>query len=52
MGAGLARLEARVTIDRLAARIPTLRLKDPDTDISYVPSILIPTIRDVGVVWN
>jgi cytochrome P450 family 142 subfamily A polypeptide 1 len=38
LGASLARLEITVMLDELLARLPDLRLSDPDADLVYRPA--------------
>jgi cytochrome P450 len=52
IGAPLARLEARIALERLAERLPGLRLKDPDEPIHYTPSIILPGVHHLNVVWS
>lgn len=47
-GAHLSRLEARIVVERLAARVPTLRLDGPTTRI---PTFLLWGRRTLPVAW-
>lgn len=46
VGASLARAEARISLERLLARLDDLRLVDPSA-LSYVPSFLIRGLNDL-----
>jgi cytochrome P450 len=50
-GAGLARLEARVSLEVLAARLPRLRLA-PDDGYVFTPSAIQRMARRLFVEWN
>jgi cytochrome P450 len=50
VGAPLARLEARVALEELTRRLPTLRL-DPDTRLSHVPTPLFRGFASLPVSW-
>jgi cytochrome P450 len=52
IGAPLARLEARVALERLVERLPTLRLKCPDSPIHYTSSMILPGIHDLAMTWR
>jgi cytochrome P450 len=49
LGAGLARLEARIAITQLVERYPDLRLAVDDSDIRWRESILIRGLHDLPV---
>ncbi|WP_405165523.1 cytochrome P450 [Nocardia sp. NBC_01499] len=49
LGAGLARLEARIALTRLVARFPRLRLAVEDDDLRWRESILIRGLLDLPV---
>ncbi|WP_040780195.1 cytochrome P450 family protein [Nocardia pneumoniae] len=50
LGAGLARLEARIALTRLVRRYPRLRLAADDTDLRWRESILIRGLLELPVV--
>lgn len=49
LGAGLARLEARIALTRLVGRYPELRLAVDDDDLRWRESILIRGLQDLPV---
>jgi cytochrome P450 len=51
VGAPLARLEGRIALERLASRLPRLRLKDPEAQIRYSSSLMVPGVHDIHVEW-
>jgi cytochrome P450 len=52
IGAPLARLEGRVALERLLARLPGLRLSNPEVELSYSPNMLVPAPRRLDVELN
>jgi cytochrome P450 len=52
VGAPLARAEARIAIERLVERIPTLRLARPDEEIWYTENFSVPGVRGLDVEWG
>ena len=51
VGALLARLEARVAIERLAQRLPAARLA-PDQDLRHRPLLLFRGLEHLELVWD
>lgn len=51
VGAALARLEARISIETLLDRIPNLRLAGDQQSLQYVPNLVIPIIKSLKVCW-
>ena len=51
LGASLARLEIAVMLDELLARMPNLRLADPDADPEYRPANFISGLEHLQVEW-
>lgn len=51
VGAGLARLEGRVVLEALAARMPNLRLV-PDQPRRHFPQVIFHGFERLDVVWN
>ncbi|MFT3770403.1 MAG: cytochrome P450 [Minicystis sp.] len=51
IGAPLARLEARVALEQILARLPDVRLA-PDHTIAYVPNLLHRGPRSLRVAWG
>lgn len=52
IGSPLARLEAKIALERLAERLPGLRLADPEQELEYTPSLIMPGVHDLDVVWS
>ena len=52
LGAALAELEARVALECLAERIPTLRLAESQGPLEYTTSMILPSLRSVHVAWG
>jgi cytochrome P450 len=52
IGSPLARLEARIALERLADRLPDLRLADPAQELEYTPSLILPGVHHLDVVWD
>ena len=52
LGAALAELEARVALECLAERIPTLRLAESQGPLEYTTSMILPSLRRVDVAWD
>jgi cytochrome P450 family 142 subfamily A polypeptide 1 len=51
LGAALARLEISVMLDELLARVPGLRLADPDADPEYRPANFVSGLEHLEVAW-
>jgi cytochrome P450 len=51
LGAPLARLEARVALEQLVARLPSLRLRDGE-HLTYAPNAVVPGVRHLHVEWD
>ena len=51
LGASLARLEIAVMLDELLARMPKLRVADPDADPEYRPANFISGLEHLQVEW-
>ncbi len=51
IGAPLARLETRIALERLAARLPSLRLV-ADQEISYRPNMILRGLHQLLVEWD
>jgi cytochrome P450 len=51
VGAPLARLEARVTVELFAERLPNLRLL-PDHPLHYTPNVVFFTPTELPLVWD
>ena len=51
IGAPLARLEMRVALERLSARLPSLRLV-PGQRLEYPPNIILRGLRELLVEWD
>ena len=51
VGAPLARLEARITLEVLARRLPGLRLA-PDKEPRHIPSLLFRSLATLPVTWE
>ena len=51
LGAPLGRLELRIALERLAARLPDLRLA-PDPQLRYQPSLMMRGLERLPVVWG
>ena len=51
LGASLARLEISVMLDELLARMPKLRVADPDADPEYRPANFISGLEHLQVAW-
>lgn len=49
IGAPLARLEARVAIEVLATRFPSMQLRNAEEAMSYKPNLVLPSIRRLDV---
>ncbi len=52
LGSGLARMEARIALELLAERLPSLRLADDDSDRSYFPNITFRGPEALQVAWG
>jgi cytochrome P450 len=52
LGAPLARLEARIVLERLLTRLPNLRLADPGMAPEWKPSLVIRGLRSLPVAWD
>ncbi len=52
IGASLARLEARVALERLIARVPNLRLAEQQQTLEYLPGMVAPLLRGLRVEWS
>jgi cytochrome P450 len=52
IGSPLARLEAKIALERLADRLPDLRLADPEQKLEYTPSLILPGVHRLDVVWG
>ena len=52
LGAPLARLQARVALERLLVRLPSPRLANPDQPLEYVPNFLFPQVQHLQLRWN
>jgi cytochrome P450 len=50
IGAPLARLEARVALEQLTARVPGMRLNQER--IEWVPNLITPAPAEINVEWN
>jgi cytochrome P450 len=51
LGRGLARLQARIVLEELSSRFPTLRLA-PDVTLEFAPNISFRGPLSLPVVWN
>ncbi len=51
LGAGLARMEARIALELLAERLPSLRLVD-DQDYTYFPNITFRGPEELHLAWE
>jgi cytochrome P450 family 142 subfamily A polypeptide 1 len=51
LGASLARLEIAVMLDELLARLPTLRIADPDAEVELRPANFISGLEHLQVEW-
>lgn len=51
IGAPLARLEARIAIETLAARLPDLTLDEASRELEYRPNLLLPAIVSLRAQW-
>ncbi len=51
LGASLARLEIAVMLDELLARMPNLRLADPDAEPEFRPANFISGLEHLAVEW-
>ena len=51
LGAPLARLEARIALECLIDRLPTLRLGAGEEQLEYVPNAVVPGVRHLNVTW-
>jgi cytochrome P450 family 142 subfamily A polypeptide 1 len=51
LGASLARLEISVMLDELLARMPKLRVADPDVPPEYRPANFISGLEQLQVEW-
>src|SRR5688572_9553499 len=49
LGASLARLEISVMLDELLARMPALRLADPEADLVYRPANFVSGLEELSV---
>jgi cytochrome P450 len=52
IGAQLARMEMRVAIERVFARLPGLRLADPEAEPRWVPSLASRPLRELQVAYD
>jgi cytochrome P450 len=52
IGAPLARLQARLALERLLERVPSLRLADPTDPLQYVPNLLFPQVQQLRLSWD
>jgi len=51
LGASLARLEIAVMLDELLARMPRLRLADPDAELEHRPANFVSGLEHLPVEW-
>jgi cytochrome P450 len=51
IGANLARFEARIAVEVLMARLPDIRLKNPDIGVEYKNNLMLPSIKSLCVAW-
>ena len=51
LGASLARLEIAVMLDELLARMPDLRIADPDAELVYRPANFVSGLEHLDVAW-
>jgi cytochrome P450 len=52
LGAPLARLEARVALEQLVARLPDLRLSPGAERLDYIPNAVVPAVRHLQLQWT
>jgi cytochrome P450 len=52
IGAPLARLEARVSLDRLLDRLPHMRLAESQGELEYSENMVLPSPRRLQVTWS
>lgn len=52
IGAPLARLEARIALESLMDRLPGLRLSNPQGELDYLVSMIMPGLRSLEVEWD
>jgi cytochrome P450 len=52
LGAPLARLEARVALETLIDRLPTLRLAEGQGRLKYTDNMVLPSPRHLHVAWS
>jgi cytochrome P450 PksS len=52
IGSPLARMEAKIALERLADRLPGIRLADPEQKLEYTPSLILPGVHHLDVVWD
>jgi cytochrome P450 len=52
LGAGLARLEARVGVETLLARLDDIRLDGADEDLAYLPNFMLRGIRRLPLTFS
>jgi cytochrome P450 len=52
LGAGLARMEARIALELLVEKLPTLRLANADQDLSYFPNITFRGPESLQLEWD
>jgi cytochrome P450 len=51
MGAHVAQLQVRLTIETLAKRLPTLRLAIPATDVRWSTKAIMRAVEGLPVEW-
>jgi nocardicin N-oxygenase len=51
LGAALARLQLTIAIGTLLQRFPNLRLAVPDSELEWLPNLLLFTVRELPVRW-
>jgi cytochrome P450 len=52
MGGGLARLEAQEVFTALAERISAPKLGVPESELSYIPAMVLRRLRELPIVWE
>ena len=52
LGAPLARLEAKIALERLSERIPQLRLSEGADLSEYVRNLVVPSLLSLDVAWE